>query len=140
MKISHDGTRYILKLDVGEEIVSCLKSFMNDEKLASASFTGIGATERAVIGYFDRVKKEYTRKTIDTVCEITSLIGNLAWSESDEPIVHGHITLGFPDYHIEGGHLFEGFIGVVGEILVTPFNNIIVRKKNDNFGLMLMDI
>jgi len=140
MNVTHDGKIYILKLNIGEEIMASLKELMANEKLPSGSFTGIGATERAIIGYFDRIKKEYIKKTIDTVCEITSLIGNIAWTENDEPIIHAHITLGFPDYHIEGGHLFEGIIGVVGEIIITPLNIKIVRKKDELSGLMLMDI
>jgi len=140
LNIIDDGHTYILKLNVRDEIMSSLWEFMHMKKIHSASFTGIGATEHAVIGYFDREKKEYIKKTIDTVCEITSLIGNLGWTENNEPIIHAHITLGFPDYHIEGGHLFEGVIGVVGEIMIIRNKIRLTRKKDERFGLMLIDI
>ena len=140
MNISIGENNYILSIQVGEEIVSSLKEFMKQEKLPSASFIGLGATERTIIGYFDRNRKEYLNKTIDTICEITSLVGNIGWNEKDEPVVHAHITLGFPDYHVEGGHLMEGVIGVVGEIIITPHSEIVIRKKDDKFGLMLMDL
>ncbi|MFH1515254.1 MAG: PPC domain-containing DNA-binding protein [bacterium] len=138
MKIIKGDTSCILKITVGEEIIKSLKEFMRHEKLQSASFTGIGATERCVIGYFDRENKVYLNKTVDTVCEITSLVGNLGWDENNEPMVHAHITLGFPDYHVEGGHLVEGVIGVVGEIIVVPNSERIVRRVDEKFGLMLM--
>ncbi len=138
MKILKGDNSFVIKIPVGEEIMASLKEFMRQEKLPSASFTGIGAIEKCVIGYFDRNQKKYLHKTIDTVCEITTLMGNLGWDENDEPMIHAHITLGFPDYHIEGGHLVEGVIGVVGEIVVIPGTVRIVRKKDDQFGLMLM--
>ena len=138
MKIIKGNSFYILKITVGEEIMGSLKDFMRCEKPQSASFTGIGATERCVIGYFDREKKEYLNKIVETVCEVTSLVGNIGWDENDEPVVHAHITLGFPDYHVEGGHLVEGVIGVVGEIVVVPGSERIVRRVDEQFGLMLM--
>jgi uncharacterized protein len=140
MDISTCENNYILNLSVGDEIISSLRAFMNQMKLPSASFIGLGASEHTIIGYFDRNRKEYINKTIDTVCEITSLVGNIAWNEKEEPIVHAHITLGFPDYHVEGGHLVEAVIGVVGEIMICPYSEMIIRKKDKNFGLMLMDI
>ncbi|MCD6217579.1 DNA-binding protein [bacterium] len=138
MKTLKGNDSFVIKIPVGEEIMASLKEFMRQEKLPSASFTGIGSIEKCVIGYFDRDQKKYLTKTIDAVCEITTLIGNLGWDENDEPMIHAHITLGFPDYHIEGGHLVEGVIGVVGEIVVIPGTVRIVRKKDDQFGLMLM--
>lgn len=138
MKVFKGDSCYILKITAGEEIMESLKDFMRSEKLQSASFTGIGATERCVIGYFDRERKEYLNKTVDIVCEMTSLVGNIGWDESDEPVIHAHITLGFPDYHIEGGHLVEGVIGVVGEIFVYPNSERIVRRVDGQFGLMLI--
>ena len=140
MKVVKGENQFILKIDVGEKIMESLKDFMRNEKLPSASFTGIGATEHCTIGYFDRDRKEYLNKDINTVCEITSLVGNLGWDADGNPMVHCHITLGFPDYHIEGGHLVEGIVGVVGEIYVVPNSERVVRAVDDKFGLALMDL
>jgi predicted DNA-binding protein with PD1-like motif len=140
MKILKSENQYILKIQVGEKIMESLKEFMRAEKLPSGSFTGIGATESCTIGYFDRTNREYLNKTVDIVCEITSLIGNLGWDQDGNPMIHCHITLGFPDYHIEGGHLVEGTVGVVCEICVIPNSERVIRRKDDTFGLMLMNL
>lgn len=49
---------YALIFARGDKVVAALTQFAKDHSIAAASFTGIGAFESAVLGYFDRARKE----------------------------------------------------------------------------------
>src|SRR5689334_25449574 len=53
--------QHVVVLDAGEEAFAALTKFANDERLSAASFTAIGAFERATIGWFDFAAKSYRK-------------------------------------------------------------------------------
>src|SRR5205085_10936607 len=53
------GGRFALVFDKGDEPVAELERFARERGLTAASFTGIGAFEEVVLGYFDRGRREY---------------------------------------------------------------------------------
>src|SRR5207253_817096 len=50
---------WALVFDKGDEPVSELERFAREHRLTAASFTAIGAFADAVLGYFDRERKDY---------------------------------------------------------------------------------
>ena len=131
----NDGS-YLLRLEIGDEIIESLKIFALSEGLCGAIFEGIGAVDRASVGYFDLEKHDYSRAEIIGQREVLSLKGNIAVDSEGEPIVHAHIILGDAKMNCAGGHLFSGRISVTGEIFVRPCEKIL-RSHNDATGLKL---
>ena len=58
MVYKRSGNAIILRPELGEDIVECLKRLMNEEGLLSASVVGIGGTSDAKIGLYDLEEKK----------------------------------------------------------------------------------
>ena len=129
---------WLLRLDVGDEIIASLVQFAAEENVKSASLSGIGAVGGLKYGYFDINDKEYKVDEESISLEIVNLTGNLGRIDG-EPIAHVHIMVGFPDMTVRGGHLVEGFISVTGEILIRTYDADITRAEDDMFGLKLIE-
>ena len=129
---------WLIRLDVGDEIIKSLSSFSQDEGVKSASFTGIGAVGHLKYGYFDVEKKQYLPAEENISLEVLSLTGNIA-SVEGAPMVHAHIVVSFPDMSVKGGHLIEGTISVTGEIFLREYDIGIDRVGNERFRLNLID-
>lgn len=140
MQIAEFEKMYVIKISAGEKLMESIFKFMNEKNIQSGSINGIGALENTKIGYFDRDQKKYLYKVVEPCCELVSLTGNLAWADDGKPIAHVHVALGLPDYSVVGGHLVEGTVGVVGEMIVIPNEEKIIRKRDDGFGLQFMDL
>jgi len=134
----YDGS-YLLCLEIGDDIIDSIAEFAREEGVKGATFMGIGAIDRAEIGYFDIDKKEYTRKTISGQRELLSLKGNIGFAEGGDIVVHAHVILGDADMACSGGHLFSSRISVTGEIAVHPVSDI-VRTPEDTTGLKLWNL
>jgi hypothetical protein len=134
----YDGS-YLICLEIGDDIVDSLRTFASNEGIRGGNFKGIGAIDRAVIGYFDLERKEYLKKEVVGQRELLSLIGNLGIDETGAIIVHAHIILGDRDMNCSGGHLFTSRISVTGEIIVHPTADI-VRSSNLKTGLNLWNL
>lgn len=128
---------WLVRLDAGDEIITSLLEFTRAAGITAASFTGIGAVGELKYGYFDITKKEYKVAEETISLEIVSLVGNLARIDG-EPIVHAHISVGFPDMSVRGGHLVQGVISVTGEIFVRTYRAEINRGRDEFFGLNLI--
>src|SRR5262245_34188619 len=69
---------HVVILDGGEDAFAALTKFANEEKLAAASLTAIGAFERATIGWFDLGSKSYRKIEVNEQCEVLSAVGDVA--------------------------------------------------------------
>ncbi len=112
------GGRYVLRLDPGEEVVASLAAFALKAKVAGAWISGLGSLDHAVLGFLDPKEGVYLKRTFDERMEIGTLNGNIGMSGA-EPFVHAHAVLSPRELLAYTGHLHEGRVGVVVEILVT---------------------
>ena len=95
---------------VGEDPVKGLAQFARDHGIIGAQFTGIGALSRAVIGYFEWERKDYTKMIVEEQVEVLTLAGNIGRKNGDAAL-HAHIVLGCSDGSARGGHLLEAVVG-----------------------------
>jgi len=130
---------YVLVFDKGDEIMSGLLEFTKRHRLAGGSFTAIGEVSDAVLGFFDRKKKDYRRIPVMEQAEVVSLTGNLAL-KGNEPFLHAHAVLGLPDGSTRGGHLFEAHVWPTLEMVLTVWPNDLSRKPDTETGLYLLDL
>ena len=79
------GNLFAVVIETGDEAVSCLQKFVCANNILAAEPTGIGAFAQATLGYVNW----FTNLPHEQV-EVASLVGDVAFSLSDEPILHIH--------------------------------------------------
>jgi predicted DNA-binding protein with PD1-like motif len=131
-----DVKTYLLIFDKGNEIVGGVLEFA--KRLAGGQFTAIGAVSDAVVGFFDRKKRDYRRIPLMEQAEVVSLTGNIALKDG-EPFLHAHTVLGLPDGSAHGGHLFEAHVWPTLEMVLTTWPERVPRKLDMETGLYLLD-
>ena len=134
-----DGQRtFVAVLETGEEAMSVLKRFAEDERLTAAQITGIGAFREAVITFFDWETKEYLEIPVDEQVEVASLIGDIATDEDGGPALHLHVVLGKRDGSALAGHFAEGYVRPTLEVVITESPAHLRKAKDPESGLALI--
>ena len=128
---------YAIVLAHGDEAMGALQQFVQEHKIEAAALTAIGAFERAVIGYFDWVTKDYKRIPVAEQVEVLSLLGDVAEADG-KPTLHIHAVLGKSDGTVVGGHLLEGHVRPTLEVILTQPPAHLRKKKDPETGLALI--
>ena len=136
MKYMKSGNTYMVRIDLGEEIIESLKQLCANEQIRLGRVEAIGAADHAVIGVYDLAKKEYYPETIDEFTEITSLNGNIT-SMDGKPYIHLHATLADQNHVIHGGHVLEMRVGATCEMFISVPDGEVNRQKNETLGINL---
>ena len=124
----------IIRLDVGEEIISSIMNILKNEKISFASITGIGATNDFTIGTYDVTNQLYKKSNYKGVYEIVSLLGNTS-TMKNEPYIHIHMSAADKNNNVVGGHLNEAYISATAEIVLNIIETNVDRIKDTNTGL-----
>jgi len=103
----------------GDELMTGLAEFVRKNHLKDCYFTGYGALDSALLGWYDPPKRAYKKIVIEGESEIVSLIGNITFDASGKPNIHAHISVAAPDGVVRGGHLIEAHISVVAQIYIV---------------------
>lgn len=138
MQYIKDGNTFVIRLEVGEEIVSSLDKFLSAQKISSAYFSGIGAVQSATLGFYNLKKKKYRWKNF-VECEVVSLTGNVAMLNG-KPFIHAHMVLSDDKFNCYGGHLKEAVVGATLEIVLERLAARVERKFDKEIGLNLLDV
>jgi predicted DNA-binding protein with PD1-like motif len=140
-KLIHEGAQktFALVLEKDNEVVQELTRFAKQEKLDATELTAIGAFRSAVLGFFDREKKDYKKIAVNEQVEVLSLIGDIALSRG-EPKLHAHVVLGKADGTACGGHLLEAYVWPTLEVVLTESPSYLRRKMDEETGLPLIDL
>jgi predicted DNA-binding protein with PD1-like motif len=137
MKFIKFGSKWVISINIGEEVVETLKKFCEDNQIKLGTINGIGAVKGATIGFYDLETKKYYPKELKGDYEITSLSGNISTMDG-EVYLHLHINLADSNYNTCGGHLNSAVIGGVGEIIIEEIDGEIERGFNKEVGLNLL--
>jgi predicted DNA-binding protein with PD1-like motif len=129
---------YIVRLDLGEEVLTTLTRFITEAGIQGGAIRGIGAVVKTTLGYFDLHAKTYDKRDYPGDMELVSCDGNITWLDG-APMVHAHATISGPDYVAQAGHLFSAEIAVTGEFYITTTSLKIKRAPDDRTGLNLID-
>src|SRR5919201_3656036 len=108
---------WALVFEKGDEPISQLERFAEEQRLTAASFSAIGAFSGAVLGFFDRERKEYEEIEVEEQVEVLSLLGDIAVAEG-EPKIHAHVVLGKRGGATVGGHLLRGQVWPTLELIL----------------------
>lgn len=129
---------YVLRLDPGEEVVTCLTRLVDQENISLGVVSALGAANDITIGIFDTVEKQYYSRRLQGDHEISALVGNVSRKDG-EPYLHLHITIGNPvTGAVHAGHLSSCTISATLELFLQVWNGQVGRAFSDSVGLNLL--
>jgi predicted DNA-binding protein with PD1-like motif len=130
---------FVLALEIGEEVVSTLTAFAQEQSLRASTITGIGAFQRSRLGFFDWDRREFHENKIDEQTEVLALTGNITDSEEGRaPHLHIHVVLGKKDASTAGGHLVEAIVRPTLELMINESPEHLRRAHDEKTGLVLL--
>ena len=131
---------YIIRLSLGENLIDCLTQFIKEKNLSGGWVNGLGGASSAELGFYDLAAKKYIWKKFDQLLEITSIQGNVAWS-NDEPVLHLHGSFSDKDMRGVGGHIKQLVVGGTCELFIQPLKGAkLVRAEDAETGLKLLQL
>ncbi len=139
MQTATSGADRMLRLETGEEVFEELVGWARTERIRAAAVPmGLGQFTRATIGFW--TGHDYDRRTVEEPVELVGLSGSIA-EVDDAPSVHLHATLGLPDHSTLSGHLIEGRVGLLAELLVVTFpRQAFGRRLDPESGLRRLEL
>ena len=135
----HGPGRFVLRLEMGDDILLSLKRFAKNYRVGAAKFEGIGSLNTAKLGHYDFKTKNYKFEIFSEDLEILSLSGNIA-TMNKAPLPHAHVTLGKRDFSVIGGHLDEGSLANMVEIILSTLPGKLVKARDEEIGLNLLQL
>lgn len=131
--------KHLIRLELGDEILSSVRTFCAENNIASASIFAIGAISSVDLALYELDKKEYFRKSFTGAFEISSMSGNIS-KMGDEYIAHVHGVFSGKEFSCIAGHIDKVTVSATCEIILEEYKEGILRKKNEEIGLNLLDI
>lgn len=138
MEYKRFGSKYVVRLDKGEEIIASITSLVKSQGIALGRVTGIGSVNKVTMGLFEVDKKEYHKKEFTEDFEILSLSGNISQMDG-KAYLHFHISVGDRNFNVYGGHLNEAVVSATSEIIIDVIDGAIDRRYDEDIGLNLIE-
>ena len=139
MQYAKTSDGFMVRCEIGDEVIATLTKFAADHKIHSGSIIGIGALLNPELGYYDIHTRTYTRKKFDGDYELVSLTGNFA-RMGETTIMHCHAAFSDIEFRVIGGHLFSAEVAVTGEFYIRAGGTTIQRAPDPLTGLNLMKL
>lgn len=114
MEVARTDDYIMMRLNHGENILESIEEIVAGEKSTLLIVAGIGMITDFELGYFDREKREYIRRSFNEPHELTMLQGSVA--SEGTPRMHIHAVVADRDHHTSGGHLLKGWAWMSNEI------------------------
>lgn len=132
-------TKYLLRLERGEEVIATLTAFCEKHEIKNAWITGLGSIDNPTLAHYKVDDKKYSEKQLSGVFEVTNFTGNIALFE-DKPLLHPHITLGDEQMQAFSGHLVRGTVSATMEVMITVLPTTFTKSMSEEIGLKLFDL
>jgi len=130
---------YILRLDNGEDIISSIKLFCEQNGITAGVISGFGVASKVKLICFNWKTQAPEIKVFENDYEITSLLGNIS-NLDDDLFIHLHITMTDEKFNAFGRHLVEGKIRHTGEIIIRSIHTRINRTKYEELDINILDL
>ena len=130
-----DG-KIMVKLEDGENVLEKLKIIVKESGLSSGVIlNGVGMLRKVKLGYFDG--KGYVVDEFEDPMELVSMQGNISSDDKGNIIFHIHVGLADRSKSMYGGHLLNGIVNNVNEILIMKLERVKMRRRlSEKTGLM----
>lgn len=132
------GSRIVVRIDPGEEVVKSVLLLAEQENIRLASVSAIGASDDVTLGIFDTKAKKYSSVRYHAHdYELASVAGNLSRKDK-EPYLHLHAVIADPGSgECHGGHLSAAVVSATCEIFIQEVDGEVGREFSDEIGLNL---
>ena len=130
------GSRVYIRMDKGDEILSCIRRVCCEMDIKSATFQGIGACDKVVVATFIPEKQDFLRHERNGMLEMISLQGNVVTDGNGRLKEHAHGMFSYllPDsgeIAYLGGHLQSARISYTGEIVLDVVEEGVIGQQFD---------
>ncbi len=130
MEYKSFGSKVVIRLDNGDEIVSSITKVCEIENITSGFIQGIGATNKLRTRIYNKDTEEFVFKDIVGSLEITSLMGNITMTE-EGLFIHIHINVADSMMNVRGGHLIFCDVSVTSEICIDILEGTLTRSPSE---------
>ena len=138
MQYRQFGSRYFVRIDKGEEILSQLKNLCEHEHITLAEVKALGAVDDFNVGLFDVAEKKYHTNHFTFPAEIVSLLGTVT-NKDGEFYAHVHMSAADKDGRVFGGHLNTAKVSATCEMIIDVCEGTVERKFSEDVGLNLFE-
>ena len=138
MQFRRFGNKYFVRIDRGEEIMSTLKKFCEQEKISLAEVKALGAIDDFNVGLFDVEEKKYHANHFTFMAEIVSLWGTVT-TMNGKAYLHIHLSAADKDGCVFGGHLNSARVSATCEMIIDVSEGTVERKFSEEVGLNLFE-
>lgn len=133
-----DARMFVVVLESGEEALSCLSRFVQEQGVTAAQITAVGAFSEVVLKYFDYDRKAYREIPVPEQVEVASLIGDVALGPDGQPAIHIHLVVGRRDGSALAGHLGSGKVRPTLEVVIHEAPVCLQKVHDPQTGLALI--
>jgi uncharacterized protein len=119
------------RLQHGADLLEELTGICKERNIKIGRIEAIGAVQRACIGFYDQIKREYSFVSRDEPMEILNLTGNISMKDGI-PFVHAHITLADSAGKTFGGHLVIGTVVFACEFAIEIMDGPTLEREFDH--------
>ncbi len=132
------GNKVYLRLNRGDDLLNNILKTCDKYNIKSATFSGIGACGKAVIGTYIPEKNDFKKHVRDGMLEMISLTGNVTFdTKKTEQSIHAHALFSYLDQSTNGINYFGGDLKAAtilytGEITIEPVSDGLISKKYDS--------
>ena len=131
------GDSIVLRIQKGEEILDTIKAVCEQEKVALAEVSGIGAVNDVTLGVFNSEKFEYESQQFTGDMEIASCTGNVSQMKG-QTYLHLHMVVGNVTRGVvHAGHLNRAKVSLTGEFIIRRIDGSVDRECSPEVGLNL---
>jgi uncharacterized protein len=138
---------YLIRLEIGEEVLSSLGAFVRRKRIRSGWLQGIGAVNEVTLGVYDLERKAYDKRLFRNDHELVIMAGDISWlgplatrRAGRDPVLHVHAVIADPKLRTFGGHLFSATCCVTVEVVLQPSGVSVRRRRDERTGLNLLDL
>jgi uncharacterized protein len=129
----------VLIFGKGDEVMSGLTDWAQQERIVAAHLTAIGAFSSALFGWFDQNHRAYRHIPVEQQIECISLVGDVGLVDGKAaPHVHGSVAL--RDGTVRGGHLLEATVWPTLEVFVSSTEGMLDKERDSETDLWLFDL
>ncbi len=126
----------VVRIDRGEEILSCVKAVAVREAVRLARVSALGAVGSFTVGAFDTAHKTYRSNRFEGDYEIVSLTGTIDTMDGAF-YCHLHMSAGDAEGRVFGGHLNEAVVSGTCEMVIDCIPGTVDRAFDEDVGLNL---
>jgi hypothetical protein len=118
------------RLNHGADLLEEIHRICHKESITLGTISGLGAVQRACLGYYDQTTHRYRFIDFPQHLEITHLVGNISLKDG-VPFAHIHMTVTDAEGKAFGGHVAPNTRIFACEVVIQVFDGPSFKRQPD---------